>query len=210
MYQKILVPIDGSATSARGLEEAIRLAQLTGGQLRLVHVTDELSAGFAMECYAGSGDWLTTVRENGANLFPGSDSDRQGGRRAGRLRIARRPRRHGRAAGDHASDGVGGGFDRARYPRTPWRRARVSRQQCRTGAAPFTGAGVARACTGSSGHGYEYRRIEPDNACEIAVRSAVDRVSQCQCGAYVLALVSDHAHVHANPEPDPHATVFLA
>lgn len=69
MYQKILVPIDGSATSARGLEEAIRLAQLTGGQLRLVHVTDELSAGFAMECYAGSGDWLTTVRENGANLL---------------------------------------------------------------------------------------------------------------------------------------------
>ena len=69
MYQKILVPIDGSATSARGLEEAIRLAQLTGGQLRLVHVTDELSAGFAMECYAGSGNWLTTVRENGDGLL---------------------------------------------------------------------------------------------------------------------------------------------
>ncbi|CAN5910303.1 universal stress protein [soil metagenome] len=69
MYQKILVPIDGSATSARGLEEAIRLAKLTGGRIRLIHVTDELSAGFAMECYAGSGDWLTTVRENGTKLL---------------------------------------------------------------------------------------------------------------------------------------------
>ena len=69
MYQKILVPIDGSATSARGLEEAIQLAKLTGGRLRLIHVTDELSAGFAMECYAGSGEWLTVVRENGAKLL---------------------------------------------------------------------------------------------------------------------------------------------
>ena len=69
MYQKILVPVDGSATSARGLEEAIRLAQLTGGRIRLIHVTDELSTGFAMECYAGSGDWLTIVRENGTKLL---------------------------------------------------------------------------------------------------------------------------------------------
>ncbi|MBC7394588.1 nucleotide-binding universal stress UspA family protein [Variovorax sp. GrIS 2.14] len=69
MYQKILVPIDGSATSARGLEEAIQLAKLTGGRLRLIHVTDELSAGFAMECYAGTGDWLTIVRENGSKLL---------------------------------------------------------------------------------------------------------------------------------------------
>lgn len=69
MYQKILVPVDGSPTSAHGLDEAIRLAKLTGGRIRLIHVTDELSAGFAMECYAGSGDWLTIVRENGSNLL---------------------------------------------------------------------------------------------------------------------------------------------
>ena len=42
MYQRILVPIDGSATSTRGLDEAIRLAKLTGASARLVHVVDEL------------------------------------------------------------------------------------------------------------------------------------------------------------------------
>ena len=42
MYQRILVPIDGSPTSTRGLDEAIRLAKLTGATLRLVHVLDEL------------------------------------------------------------------------------------------------------------------------------------------------------------------------
>ena len=41
MYQQILVPVDGSPTSDRGLDEAIRLARLTGGRLRLMHVVDE-------------------------------------------------------------------------------------------------------------------------------------------------------------------------
>ena len=40
MYQRILVPVDGSATSIRGLDEAIRLAKLTGASLHLVHVLD--------------------------------------------------------------------------------------------------------------------------------------------------------------------------
>lgn len=42
MYQRILVPIDGSPTSSRGLDEAIRLAILTGATLRLLHVLDDL------------------------------------------------------------------------------------------------------------------------------------------------------------------------
>jgi nucleotide-binding universal stress UspA family protein len=40
---KIFVPVDSSTTSTRGLEEAIRLARLTRGRLRLVHVLDQLS-----------------------------------------------------------------------------------------------------------------------------------------------------------------------
>lgn len=40
MYERILVPIDGSATSNQGLEEAIRLARLTGATIELVHVVD--------------------------------------------------------------------------------------------------------------------------------------------------------------------------
>jgi len=42
VYQRILVPIDGSATSERGLTEAIALARMSGGSIRLLHILDEL------------------------------------------------------------------------------------------------------------------------------------------------------------------------
>jgi nucleotide-binding universal stress UspA family protein len=37
MYTKILVPVDGSLTSDRGLDEAIKLARLTGARIKLMH-----------------------------------------------------------------------------------------------------------------------------------------------------------------------------
>lgn len=40
MYRRILVPVDSSPAALAGLDEAIRLAGLTGGELRLVHVLD--------------------------------------------------------------------------------------------------------------------------------------------------------------------------
>jgi nucleotide-binding universal stress UspA family protein len=40
MYTQILVPVDGSAASARGLEEAIGLARHLKTRLRLVHVVE--------------------------------------------------------------------------------------------------------------------------------------------------------------------------
>lgn len=51
MYAKILVPVDGSATSDQGLAEAIRLASLSHGRIRLLHVVDLLS--FALLPEAG-------------------------------------------------------------------------------------------------------------------------------------------------------------
>ena len=42
MYARILVPVDGSATSEAGLAEAIRLARMRGGRIRLMHLVDEL------------------------------------------------------------------------------------------------------------------------------------------------------------------------
>jgi len=41
-YRRILVPIDGSATATRGLDEAIGLCRATGGNIRVLHVMDDL------------------------------------------------------------------------------------------------------------------------------------------------------------------------
>ncbi|HMC13214.1 MAG TPA: universal stress protein [Gallionellaceae bacterium] len=40
MYQRILVPVDGSETSRTALKEAIKLAQLFNARLKLVHVVE--------------------------------------------------------------------------------------------------------------------------------------------------------------------------
>lgn len=70
MYQRILVPVDGSSTSARGLAEAIQLAKLTGGRLRVAHVIDELSFALTMDAYAGrAGNWLEELRGNAMKLL---------------------------------------------------------------------------------------------------------------------------------------------
>ena len=49
MYQNILVPVDGSATANLGLDEAVKLARLSSGRIRLVHVIDELSMMVGLE-----------------------------------------------------------------------------------------------------------------------------------------------------------------
>ncbi|MBB3176810.1 universal stress protein [Variovorax sp. Sphag1AA] len=70
MYQNILVPVDGSATSLQGLEQAIAMARLANGRIRLMHVVDELSFALATDAYAGYvGDWMSVLRENGAKLL---------------------------------------------------------------------------------------------------------------------------------------------
>lgn len=40
MYQRILVPVDGSPTATRGLQEAITLASKLGSVLRLLYIVD--------------------------------------------------------------------------------------------------------------------------------------------------------------------------
>jgi nucleotide-binding universal stress UspA family protein len=39
-YQRILVPVDGSTASDRGLEEAVRLAKALGSRVTILHVVD--------------------------------------------------------------------------------------------------------------------------------------------------------------------------
>ncbi|HUN25951.1 MAG TPA: universal stress protein [Steroidobacteraceae bacterium] len=58
MYQRILVPTDGSDTAQRGVDEAIALAKTLGARIRLVHVVNERSlvspevTGAAFDRYA--------------------------------------------------------------------------------------------------------------------------------------------------------------
>jgi nucleotide-binding universal stress UspA family protein len=49
MYRKILVPIDGSRTSARGLEEAINLAKGQKASLVVLHVVDDTILTYSTE-----------------------------------------------------------------------------------------------------------------------------------------------------------------
>ena len=53
MYRRVLVPLDGSATAARGVREAAGLAKAQGARLRLLNVLDErvflaTAEGYAM------------------------------------------------------------------------------------------------------------------------------------------------------------------
>lgn len=43
MYKRILVAVDGSDTSQLALQEALNLTKESGGQLRIVHVVDEVT-----------------------------------------------------------------------------------------------------------------------------------------------------------------------
>jgi nucleotide-binding universal stress UspA family protein len=49
MYDRILVPVDGSATSNKGVSEAIAVARLTGGRIKLLHVYEAPILGFGSE-----------------------------------------------------------------------------------------------------------------------------------------------------------------
>jgi nucleotide-binding universal stress UspA family protein len=70
MYQRILVPIDGSPTSNRGLDEAIQLARLTGASLRLIHVVDEMTFATGFETYAAyAGDVIPMMRQAGEEIL---------------------------------------------------------------------------------------------------------------------------------------------
>lgn len=70
MYQKIIVPMDGSPTAARGLAEAIKLGKLTGARLRLIHVVDELSFALSVgDGYANAEENLNGLRVSGAEIL---------------------------------------------------------------------------------------------------------------------------------------------
>jgi len=70
MYQRILVPVDGSPTSTEGLEQAIALARLTGGTIRVMHVIDDMPFLMSAEGYGFmAGDVLGLLRGAGEKIL---------------------------------------------------------------------------------------------------------------------------------------------
>lgn len=69
MYKNILVAVDGSAPSLRGLDEAIKVAKAVGGQLMLVHVVNELvaAADYVPSVYFEG--LIQMLRETGAKVL---------------------------------------------------------------------------------------------------------------------------------------------
>jgi nucleotide-binding universal stress UspA family protein len=67
MYGKILVPVDGSETSACGLDEATRIAQKLGSRIRLVHIMNELIVGGGGGVHAS--DLIVSLRNGGQSLL---------------------------------------------------------------------------------------------------------------------------------------------
>ena len=70
-YKRILVPVDGSATSKAGLREAIALAKGQGASLQLVHVADQhYIALMGMESSAaGISEMMEGVKRAGRGIL---------------------------------------------------------------------------------------------------------------------------------------------
>jgi nucleotide-binding universal stress UspA family protein len=65
MYKRILVPVDGSDTSTRGLREALRIAKVAGARLRLINVVDESVVTQPFESYVDTSYLIEALREGG-------------------------------------------------------------------------------------------------------------------------------------------------
>ena len=69
MYSRILVPVDGSETALRGLQEAAKVAKSCGGKVQLLHVVNEfvIDTGYAPVLY--NEQLVHTLRENGKKVL---------------------------------------------------------------------------------------------------------------------------------------------
>ena len=72
MYRRIMVPVDGSATSNKALVAAAEMANDSGGRavLRLIHVLDEMAYFTGFDPYGGqSGELIKIMRETGEKIL---------------------------------------------------------------------------------------------------------------------------------------------
>ncbi|HUW27840.1 MAG TPA: universal stress protein [Sulfuriferula sp.] len=73
MYEHILVAVDGSSTSDKALEEAIKLARVHKAALRLVHVVDTAMMDVDNGGLVSMHEVWDALRQGGANLLKKSE-----------------------------------------------------------------------------------------------------------------------------------------
>lgn len=69
MYKRILIPVDGSATSDLALQEAIKLAEALKSQLHIVHITDESPLYTNAEGFVDIGALRDALRDAGKHIL---------------------------------------------------------------------------------------------------------------------------------------------
>ncbi len=69
MYQRILVPVDGSHTSTLGLQEAIRIAIDHHARLRLISIVDDFIVAQSFGGYFNAGDLLDALHDSGKKVL---------------------------------------------------------------------------------------------------------------------------------------------
>lgn len=69
MYQRIVVPVDGSATASKALTAALQMARDAGGSVHLVHVVEGLTPITADPYGAYSGDVIEIMRQSGRKIL---------------------------------------------------------------------------------------------------------------------------------------------
>ena len=66
MYKRILVPVDGSATSNKALAAGLQLARESGGQVRILHTMDQVAY---LSGFDDNGEVIKVTRQNAAKVL---------------------------------------------------------------------------------------------------------------------------------------------
>jgi nucleotide-binding universal stress UspA family protein len=102
LFKKILVPVDGSATSTKAVDLALRMAQDDQASVRLLHCIDETSF---LDAYEYSSELIKQARQAGQKILQdGQSAAKKLGVNADTLLLERAGQRLGHSVADVVGD----------------------------------------------------------------------------------------------------------